>query len=146
MLRRLLVASFAVVVIAGCGSGSSTASPSSSTATPAPASAGAATTAPAIAPTEAPPVDATPAEATTMSAACGGVGIRKQPKSKGALVVRVAAGTPVRVVEVVSGEAYKAGKCGADGNTWLKIDQVNGQSMKAKYGVAFGYAAAGFFK
>jgi hypothetical protein len=145
MLRRLLVASFAVVVIAGCGSGSPTGTPASSS-TPAPASAGAATSAPVITPTEAPPAEATPAEATTMSAACSAVGIRKQPSSKGGLVVRIAADTPVRVVEVVSGEAYKAGTCGTDGNTWLKIDQVNGKSMKAKYGVAFGYAAAGFFK
>jgi hypothetical protein len=145
MLRRLLVASFAVVVIAGCGSGSPTASPSASGSAPASAAPGAATTAPAVTPTEAPSAGANTAGPTTMSAACAAVGLRKLPSSKGALVVRVAAGTSVRVVEVVSGDSYKAGKCGTDGNTWLKIDQVGGKGVKALYGVAFAYAAAGFF-
>jgi hypothetical protein len=146
MLRRLLVASFAVVVIAGCGSSSPTSSPSSAAPASAPASAGAATTAPAVTPTEAPSADANTAGPTTMMAACSAVGIRKLPSSKGALIVRVGAGTSVRVVEVVSGDAYTAGNCGSDGATWLKIDQVDGKSVKSKYGVAFGYAAAGFFK
>ena len=146
MLRRLLVASFAVVVIAGCGSGSPTGSPSASASAPAPASAGAATKAPAVTPTEAPSADANTAGPTTMMAACNAVGIRKLPSSKGALIVRVGAGTSVRVVEVVSGDAYKAGNCGSAGSTWLKIDQVDGKSVKSKYGVPVAYAAAGYFK
>ena len=135
MLRRLLVASFAVVVIAGCGSGSPTASPSTSAA--APASAGAATTAPADTPTEAPSVAANTAEPIAMTAACNAVGLRKLPSSKGALIVRVGAGTSVRVVETVSGDAYKGGTCGTDGDTWLKIDQVAGKGTKALYGASY---------
>ena len=143
MLRRLLVASFAVVVVAGCGSGGPTASPAAS----APASAAASTTKPATAATEAPSavVDSVP-PSTTMSTACAAVGIRKLPSSKGALIVRLAVGTSVQVVEVVPGDSYKAGKCGIDGDTWLKIDQVGGKGVKALYGVPFAYAAAGFFK
>ena len=143
MLRRLLVASFAVVVIAGCGSGGPTASPAASGS----ASAAASTTKPAAASSEAstPALDTVP-PTTTMSTACAAVGIRKLPSSKGALIVRLAAGTAVQVVEVVPGDAYKAGKCGIDGDTWLKIDQVGGKGVKALYGVPFAYAAAGFFK
>jgi len=143
MLRRLLVASFAVVVVAGCGSGGPTASPAAS----APASAAAATAKPAAAATEAPSavVDSVP-PSTTMSTACAAVGIRKLPSAKGALIVRLAVGTAVQVVEVVPGDSYKAGKCGIDGDTWLKIDQVGGKGVKALYGVPFAYAAAGFFK
>ena len=143
MLRRLLVASFAVVVIAGCGSGSPTASPAASGS----ASAAASTTKPPAASSEAstPALDTVP-PTTTMSTACAAVGIRKLPSSKGALIVRLAAGTAVQVVEVVPGDAYKAGKCGTDGDTWLKIDQVGGKGVKALYGVPFAYAAAGFFK
>ncbi len=143
MLRRLLVASFAVIVVAGCGSGSPTASPSEPVSTAAPA---VATAAPATAPTAEPSAAANTAGPTTMSAACNAVGLRKLPSSKGALVVRIGAGTSVRVVEVVTGEAYKAGNCGSDGNTWLKIDQVGGKGVKALYGVAVAYSAAGFFK
>lgn len=143
MLRRLLVASFAAVIIGGCGSGSPSASPVDSTSASTPA---AATAAPTVAPTVEPSVEVTPIQPTTMSAACNAVGLRKLPSSKGALIVRIGAGTMVRVAEVVPGDAYKAGTCGSDGDTWLKIDQVGGKSVKALYGVAFAYTAAGFFK
>jgi len=145
MLRRLLVASFAAVVIAGCGSGSPSASPSASASASASTPA-AATAAPTVAPTVEPSVEVTPIQPTTMSAACNAVGLRKLPSSKGALIVRIGAGTVVRVAEVVPGDAYKTGTCGSDGDTWLKIDQVGGKSVMALYGVAFAYTAAGFFK
>ena len=139
MLRRLLVVGFAAIVIAGCGSASATASPAASP-----------TDAPIVTPTEtvteAPIVEPTPAEVTTTTAACNAVGIRKLPSSSGALIVRVGAGTEVRVVETVVGDAYKAGNCGTAGETWLKIDQVDGKGVRALYGVTFAYAAAGFFK
>jgi hypothetical protein len=139
MLRRLLVVGFAAIVIAACGSGSSTPSPEMLP-----------SDAPIVTPTEtvteAPIVEPTPAEVTSTTAACKAVGIRKLPSSSGALIVRVAAGTEVRVVETVVGDAYKAGNCGTAGDTWLKIDQVGGKGVKALYGVKFAYAAAGFFK
>ena len=93
-------------------------------------------------PTEAP----TAAGAVTMKALCAGVGVRKEPAPDGKLVVRVAKGTSVRVVETVIGDPYEAGGCGQSGDEWLKIDRVNGKSIKTLYGVTFGYAAGGFFK
>ena len=143
MLRRLLVVGFATIVIAACGSGSSTASPGAS---PSDAPIVTPTETPTETVSEAPIVEPTPAEVTTTTAACKAVGIRKLPSSSGALIVRVAAGTEVRVVETVVGDAYKAGNCGTAGDTWLKIDQVGGKGVKALYGVTFAYAAAGFFK
>ena len=140
MLRRLLVVGLAAIVLAGCGSGNPTASPSASVAPPAQV-----TEAPAVT-TEEPSVETTPPEPTTMSAACNAVGLRKLPSAKGALIVRIGAGTAVRVIEVVPGDAYTAGNCGIDGDTWLKIDQVDGKGVKTLYGVEFAYTAAGFFK
>jgi hypothetical protein len=140
MQRRLLVVSLAVTVLAGCGSGGETPSPAASVAPPVEA-----TQAPAVA-TEAPSAEVTPVEPTSMSAVCNAVGLRKLASSKGALIARIGAGATVRVVEVVPGDAYKAGNCGSDGDTWLKIDQVDGKGVKALYGVTFAYTAAGFFK
>ncbi|MHB8890747.1 MAG: hypothetical protein ACYC65_01740 [Candidatus Limnocylindrales bacterium] len=145
MVRRLMVIGFAVVVIAGCGSGSS--SPSSLTASPTMASASAAATAaPAAGPTAAPTVEPTTAGPVTMTAACNAVGIRKLPSSNGALIVRIGAGTEVRVAEIVPGDAYEAGACGSAGDAWLKIDLVGGKDVKTLYGVSLAYAAAGFFR
>jgi hypothetical protein len=81
-----------------------------------------------------------------MTAACNAVALRKLPSSKGALVIRVVGGTPVRVAEIVNGDPYAAGNCGIAGDTWLKIDQVDGKDAKALYGAPVVYAAAGFFK
>ena len=44
-------------------------------------------------------------------------------------------GTKVRVVETVTGDPYEAGSCGPSGDEWLKIDRINGKSIKALYGV-----------
>jgi len=149
-MRRLvttgITASLLLVLLAGCGS--SSASPSGS------ASASAAGT-PAV--TEAPIVPTSPAPTASGSvssappnavqvAACAGVGVRKGPASTEALVVRLPAGTKVRVVETVAGQAYTAGTCGTSGDQWLKIDRINGKSVKATYGVPFGYVAAGYFQ
>jgi hypothetical protein len=143
MLRRLLVVGFTTIVIAGCGSGSATTAPAAS---PVASPSDAPIVTPTETTTEAPIVEPTPADATTTTAACNAVGIRKLPSSSGALIVRVAAGTEVRVVETVVGDAYKVGNCGTAGETWLKIDQVGGEGVQDLYGVTFAYAAAGFFR
>lgn len=140
--RGTVAGAMILILVAACG-GSSTPSPSvepSASTTP--------TQAPAT-PTEAPvatDVPASPAGTTDRSAACAGVSIRKKPATTGSLVVRVPMGAVVRVVGTVGGAAYTAGACGQAGDTWLKIDRVNGKSMKSLYGVPFGYAAAGFFE
>jgi hypothetical protein len=139
MLRRLIVVGFAVVVIAGCGSSSPTAAPSASPAdVPTPA--------PTTAPTEEPVVEPTAATQTTMTAICNAIGVRKLPSSTGALIVRIGLGAEIRVVEVVPGDSYEAGACGSAGDIWLKIDQVDGKSVKTLYGVSVAYTAAGFFR
>lgn len=139
MLRRLLVVAFVAAAAAACGSGTPTASPAASPTN-------AQTAAPATAPTEAPTAAPPAAGPTTMNAACNAVGLRKLPSSKGALIVRLGAGTEVRVIETLPGDSYAAGACGNAGDTWLKIDQVDGKAVQALYGVPATYAAAGFFK
>jgi hypothetical protein len=93
-------------------------------------------------PTEAPATTGT----VRMTALCAGVGVRKDPAADGDLVVRIAKGAKVRVVETVTGDPYEAGSCGQSGDDWLKIDRINGKSVKTLYGVTYGYAAGGFFK
>ncbi len=139
MLRRLLVVGFIALAIAACGSDSATESPEA-----APSDAPVVT--PTETPTDAPIDDLTPGEPTTTTAACNAVGVRKKASTDGALIVRVGAGTEVRVVETVVGDAYTAGNCGAAGDAWLKIDQVGGKDVQALYKVEFAYAAAGFFR
>jgi hypothetical protein len=138
-----VAAAMILVVLAGCGG---------SEASPSAAASGAATTptvttAPA---SEAPPVEPeatdSPATVVRLTALCAGVGIRKGPTPDEELVVRVSKGAKVRVVETVTGDPYEAGSCGKSGDDWIKIDRVNGKSMKSLYGVPFGYAAGGFFE
>jgi len=139
MLRRLLAAGLVLVVAAGCGS--SAASPSAEASAPP-------TTAPIVAPTEEPveaPSDV-PSAGTIMTSACAAVGLRKAPKSGAAVLGRLAADTPVNVVDTVKGASYKAGSCGTGGKEWLKIDFVDGVAVSDTYGVDFAYAASGFFK
>lgn len=147
-MRRLTLAGISaaliLVVVAGCGGGSGTPSPSADAAgspaaevTEAPLESQAAET-----PGEA---SAIPADGQTMYAACGNVAVRKGPASDKKLVVRLKAGTKVTVVDTVSGTSYNAGSCGESGDTWVKISRIAGKPVKAKYGVDFAYAAAGFF-
>ena len=141
MLRGLILAGLAAVIVASCGSGSATptpvASPSMET--------------PSAAPSAAPSADASALAPTagtgqTMLALCSGVGVRKLPSSTAAVLVRVNIGATVHVVGTVSGDAYTAGSCGTGGSAWLKIDELNGKPVKALYGVTYAYAAAGFFQ
>ncbi len=81
-----------------------------------------------------------------MSAICDGISLRKSPTSTSAAVSKINSGTAVHVVATVTGTAYTAGSCGVSGSDWLKIDKVAGKGVKAKYGVPYVYAAAGFFQ
>ena len=75
-----------------------------------------------------------------------GVALRKEPSTDGEVIVRAKAGTKVRVIDTVSGDQYEAGGCGTAGDTWLKVDRIAGKSIKAQYGVPYGFVAAGFFE
>lgn len=143
MGRYLLAAVFTAVLIAGCGG---------SAATPTPAPSAGATSAPSDAPSSAAtpalatPVADTAAPGTLMAAACAAVALRKEPKKAAQLVIRVAEGSKVNVVAKVKGDSYSAGSCGVAGKKWVKVDQIDGASVQALYGVPFVYGAAGFFK
>jgi hypothetical protein len=133
-----------LVVLAGCGG--SEASPSAAPSEEA-SSTPTVTTAPASeAPSVEPEVTDSPPAVVRLVAQCAGVGIRKGPGPEDELLVRVAKGAKVRVVETVTGEPYEAGTCGQSGDDWIKIDRINGKSVKSLYDVPFGYAAGGFFK
>jgi hypothetical protein len=146
-MRRLTLAGISaalvLVIAAGCGGGSATPSPSQVAETDAPiatdepvveSQAPEATDAPTAAPT-----------GTIYHAVCGQVALREGPAVDDGLVVRVTKGTKVRVVEIVSGDAYEGGSCGESGDQWLKISKVAGKSVQTQYDVDAVYAAAGFF-
>lgn len=130
------------ILVAACGIGEA---PSPSP-TPEPAPTQAPTEAPATEPPSLEPEPTAQPEVVRMLALCEGVAIRTEPSTTAELVTRVAKLTKVRVAETLQGEAYEAGACGADGTTWIKIDRINGTSVRKLYGVRFGYAAAGFFE
>jgi hypothetical protein len=145
-MRRMAVggvtAAMLLVLLAACGGSEASPSPSAEAATEAPIeSSGAGAEEPSAAPEE----SAAP-ETVRMAATCSGVGIRKGPTKGDDLLVRVNKGTKVRVVETVTGDPYEAGSCGTSGDDWLKIDRIGSKSVKALYGVPFGYAAGGFFE
>src|SRR3954469_26072700 len=134
-----------LLIVAACGGSSGAPSPS---ATSAPTEAPAPTDVPASESPSAAAVESpsSAATATTAAAKCGGIAIRQDPMSDGKVIVRVKAGGKVRVVATVTGDAYQGGSCGTSGSDWLKVDRVNGKSIKVQYGVPFGYVAAGFFQ
>lgn len=139
MLRGLILAALAAVIVASCGSGSATPTP-----VPSPSA-----ETPSEAPSAAPSASAQAATAGTgqdMLALCSGVAVRKLPTSTSAVLVRVNTGATVHVVGTVAGDAYTAGTCGTSGSAWLKFDQLNGKTVKSLYGVTYAYAAAGFFQ
>ena len=134
-----------LLTVAACGGSSAAPSPS---ATGAPTEAPAPTDSPASESPSAGAVESpsSAASATTAAAKCGGIAVRQDPMSDGKVIVRVKAGGKVRVVATVTGDAYPGGSCGTSGSDWLKVDRVNGKSVKVQYGVPFGYVAAGFFQ
>jgi hypothetical protein len=138
-------AALLLVLVAACGGSDATPSPSAKPSASQPAATKPAPT--ASKPAASVPVESTPAStSTTMKAICASVGVRMAPTPDGKLVVRLAKGTKVRVVETVTGDSYSAGSCGTSGDAWVKIDRVNNKSIKTAYGVDFGYVAAGFLK
>ena len=132
-------------VVAACGgSAASPTTPPTEAPTEAPVPTGSAVA--TEAPSDAASATPTIAARTTAAAKCAGVALRKEPSTTGEVIVRAKAGTKVRVVETVPGDAYEAGTCGTAGDTWLKVDRVGGKSIKTLYGVPFGFVAAGFFE
>ena len=146
MMRRMAVggvtAAMLLVLLAACGGSEASPSASAEAATEAPIE----PSGPDVEEPSAEPEASGAAETISMAAMCAGVGIRKGPAKGEGLLVRVNKGTKVRVVETVTGDAYEAGSCGTSGDDWLKIDRIGGKSVKALYGVSFGYAAGGFFE
>jgi hypothetical protein len=145
-MRRMVVggvtAAMLLVLLAACGGSGASPSPSAEAASEAPIE----SSAPGVEEPSAATEDTAAPATVQMAAMCAGVGIRKGPTKTDGLLVRVNKGTKVRVVETVTGDPYEAGSCGTSGDNWIKIDRIGGKSVKALYGVPFGYAAGGFFE
>jgi hypothetical protein len=145
-MRRMAVggvtAAMFLVLLGACGGSDASPSASADAATEAPIE----SMAPEVEESSAEPEETAAPETVRLTALCAGVGIRNGPTKDDKLLGRVNKGTKVRVVETVTGDPYEAGSCGTGGDEWLKIDRVGGKSIKALYGVPYGYAAGGFFE
>lgn len=139
MPRRVLALTFVVLLVGACGGSSPSVAPSSA----APSASETASSGPSS--SEAASVAPSPG-ATTKTAACAAVALRKLPSTTGPILGRVSIGTTVQAVDVVSGDPYTVGACGTPGSGWLKIDQVNGRTVQSVYGVPFVYSASGFYQ
>jgi hypothetical protein len=152
MRRRIESGGMAVLLVlvlatlAACGGSEASASPSASTPAETPPAATEAPTPTAAPATDEPVATPTGEAAVRLLAICEGVAIRTGPTMTDEVLVRAAKLTKVRVVETVTGDPYDAVACGTGGSDWLKIDRINGSSVKKLYGVPFAYAAAGFFE
>jgi hypothetical protein len=73
--------------------------------------------------------------------------LRTRPSTSSTARVQIKTGTKVLVATKVTGGAWSrscAGKAVA-GNTWYRISQVNGRTVRSLYGVSYLYAPAGLF-
>ena len=137
MLRRVLVVCILALGLVACGGSSPTDAPVTTPPTPEP------TLTPTVAPSDSP---STSGVGETQTAACDAIGVRKSPSTDGTLVARAYKGATVHVAEVVTGDSYTVGACGSSGDTWLKIDEVNGKAILSLYGIEFAYTAAGLYQ
>ena len=139
MPKRALGLTFVVLLFAACGGSSPSVAPSSA----APSASEAATVGPSA--SEAASV-APSTGASTRTAACAAVALRKLPSTTGPILGRVSIGTTVQAVDMVTGDPYTVSACGTPGSDWLKIDMVNGKTVQSVYGVPFVYSASGFYQ
>ena len=137
MLRRVLVVCILALGLMGCGGSSPTDAPVTTPPSAEP------TLTPTLAPSEG---SSTSDVAGTQTAVCDAIGVRKSPSTDGILVARVYKGATVHVVGVVTGDPYTVGACGSSGDTWLKIDEINGKTIDSLYGIELGYTAAGLYQ
>ena len=139
MPRRALALMFVVLLVAACGGSSPSVAPSSAAAS--------ASEAASIGPSSSAAASVAPSQgATTRTAACAAVALRKLPSTTGPILGRVSIGTSVQAVDLVTGDPYSVSACGTPGSTWLKIDEVNGRTVQSVYGVPFVYSASGFYQ
>ncbi len=146
MQSRLILAGILALTLAACGGSSATPSPSASSESPAAPSLVVSSAPPESLQPSMAPSSTAPASESTLTAICDGVSIRKSSTTSSSRLGSVNSGTAVHVVATETGQSYTAGACGVSGDGWLKIDRVGGKTAKSVYGVAYVYAAAGFFQ
>ena len=86
--------------------------------------------------------------ASTLSTRCDGVSLRTKPSTSSTRKAVLSSGVQVNAVTKVTGRSWRvtcAGKT-ATGNTWYRINNVNGRSASSRYGVSYVYAATALFK
>ncbi len=143
MLRVIATLALAASLLAACG-GNGDASPSAAASAAPPQ-----TEAPIATPETTPAADTpppTPAGGVTVTAICGAVALRAEPKKSAQLVTRIAEGSTVHVSGRVKGDKYVVSGCGTSGSAWVRIDFIDGIPVMETYGVPEAFAAAGFFK
>jgi parallel beta-helix repeat protein len=84
---------------------------------------------------------------TTLYAKCDGVSLRTKPKTASTRVATLSSGGRVNAVSKVTGASWTV-TCGGtsySGNTWYRINNVNGRSASSRYGVTYVYSVTARF-
>jgi len=86
--------------------------------------------------------------ATTLSTKCDGVSLRTKPTTSSTRKATLPSGVQVNAVTKVTGSSWRVTCAGASyrGNTWYRINNVNGRSASSRYGVTYVYAATALLK
>jgi GH25 family lysozyme M1 (1,4-beta-N-acetylmuramidase) len=86
--------------------------------------------------------------ASTFSTRCDGVVLRAKPSTSSIKEATLAEGVQVNGVTRVTGATWRITCDGrtASGNSWIRINNVNGISAKQRYGVTYVYAAVALFR
>jgi parallel beta-helix repeat protein len=84
---------------------------------------------------------------TTLYTKCDGVSLRTKPRTASTKVVTLSKGVRVNSVSKVTGSTWTV-TCGGtsySGNTWYRINNVNGRSALSRYGVTYVYSVTARF-
>ena len=86
--------------------------------------------------------------ASTLSTRCDGVSVRTRPSTSSTRKAVLPSGVQVNAVKKVTGGSWRVRCAGRTytGNTWYRINNVNGRSASSRYGVSYVYSATALLK
>ena len=86
--------------------------------------------------------------ASTLSTRCDGVSLRTRPSTSSTRKAVLPSGVQVNAVKKVTGGSWRVRCAGRTytGNTWYRINNVNGRSASSRYGVSYVYSATALLK
>ena len=86
--------------------------------------------------------------ASTLSTRCDGVSVRTRASTNSTRKAVLPSGVQVNAVKKVTGGSWRVRCAGRTytGNTWYRINNVNGRSASSRYGVSYVYSATALLR